>query len=137
MNVASGAGTATLPAASAYAVGKTGLLRLTDTLARELAGRGVSVFAMTPGTVRTPMNDLVLQAHSAQLQQWAPWFPRLFAEGRDDPPEPAARLVVALASGRADALSGRFISVRDDLDDLLRRAADIQRDDLHTLRLRT
>jgi NAD(P)-dependent dehydrogenase (short-subunit alcohol dehydrogenase family) len=136
INVASGAGALTRPGASAYSVSKTALLRLTDTLARELDGRAVTVFAIHPGTVRTPMNDHVLQAHADALKQWAPWFRKVFVEGRDDPPEPAARLVVALASGRADALSGRFITVRDDLDDLIARADAIARDDLHVLRLR-
>jgi hypothetical protein len=44
---------------------------------------------------------------------------------------------VALASGRADALSGRYLSVFDDLDDLIRRADAIQQQDLYILRLRT
>jgi hypothetical protein len=45
-------------------------------------------------------------------------------------------LLLYLASGRADALSGRFLSVYDDLDDLVRRAEEIQRDDLYKMRLR-
>jgi hypothetical protein len=44
--------------------------------------------------------------------------------------------VVALATGRADALSGRVLSVRDDLEDLVQRADDIRRDDRYALRLR-
>ena len=32
------------------------------------------------------------------------------------------RLVLALASGAADVLSGRFIHVSDDLDEMVRRA---------------
>ena len=36
-------------------------------------------------------------------------------------PERAGELVLRLASGEADALSGRFIHVRDDLDELLSR----------------
>jgi hypothetical protein len=51
------------------------------------------------------------------------------------PPERCADLCVVLASGRADGLSGRFLSIFDDIDDLIRRAADIQRDDLYALRL--
>jgi NAD(P)-dependent dehydrogenase (short-subunit alcohol dehydrogenase family) len=115
VNVASGAGTATVPGASAYSVAKTGLLRLTDTLARETQDAGVAVFAVNPGTLRTPMSEPVLAAHGDVFERWAPWFPRLFAEGREAPPEPAVRLVVALAGGRADALSGRFIRASDDL----------------------
>ncbi len=52
-------------------------------------------------------------------------------------PEEAARLIIALASGRADRLSGRHLSVTDSLDELLPQFDQIERADLHTLRLRT
>ncbi len=42
-----------------------------------------------------------------------------------------------LASGKADALSGRYVDVDDDRGVLLQQAAVIERDDLYTLRLRT
>jgi hypothetical protein len=47
-----------------------------------------------------------------------------------------ARLVVELATGRADALSGRFLHVLDDLDDLVARADEIARQDAYALRFR-
>ena len=43
---------------------------------------------------------------------------------------------MTLASGRADALSGRYLTAYDDVEELIGRAAEIQRDDLYTLRLR-
>jgi hypothetical protein len=52
------------------------------------------------------------------------------------PPERGAELVVRLAAGHADTLSGRYLTVHDDLDALIGRAAEIRRDDLYTLRLR-
>ena len=70
------------------------------------------------------------------MTRWLPAFPKLFAEGRDQPPETLARLVVALASGRADVLSGRFLDASSDLDEMVSRAEEIRRDDLHVLRLR-
>jgi hypothetical protein len=60
----------------------------------------------------------------------------LFDRGRDVPAEKAAQLVVQLASGRADALSGRFIDVSDDLAELLEQLDDVKSDDLYTLRVR-
>ena len=54
----------------------------------------------------------------------------------DVPVERPARLVVDLASGRADALSGRYVTVFDDLDALLLRAAEIEREGLYSLRVR-
>jgi hypothetical protein len=48
----------------------------------------------------------------------------------------AARLILALASGHADRMSGRHLSVTENLDVLLLKIDQIERDDLHTLRLR-
>lgn len=50
------------------------------------------------------------------------------------PAEKTGELIVAIAAGRADPLSGRFIHV---LDDLLARIRVIEDEDLYTLRLRT
>src|SRR5437764_209772 len=128
ITLVSGAAEATLPAASAYSASKTALLRLTDTVARELEGTGVAVFAIDPGTLRTPMNERLLETSTPTLQRWAPWFVELFESGREDSLEPAAALVTALASGRADSLAGRFLSVHDDLEALVGRADLIARD---------
>ena len=51
-------------------------------------------------------------------------------------PERVADLVVLIATGRADALSGRFLYALDDIEDLIRRADEIYREDLYTVRLR-
>ena len=53
------------------------------------------------------------------------------------PPELAPRLVHALASGRLDALAGRYLHAEhDDVDDLERRADEIVENDLNAIRLR-
>ena len=52
------------------------------------------------------------------------------------PPELAPRLVRVLASGRADALAGRYIHAEhDDIDDLIARADEIEANDLNAIRL--
>jgi hypothetical protein len=45
------------------------------------------------------------------------------------------QLILDLASGRADALSGRFLTVFDDLDALLARVDEIGRENLYSLRV--
>ena len=54
------------------------------------------------------------------------------------PAEKAAEAVVFVATGQADALSGRFIDVtRDDVAELAARADEIVASDLLAMRLRT
>jgi hypothetical protein len=53
------------------------------------------------------------------------------------PPELAPRLVRVLASGRADALAGRYLHAEhDDVEELIRRADELVERDLNAIRLR-
>lgn len=133
INVSSGAGTIGTPFYSSYVVSKTALIRLTECLALEARPHCVSVFAISPGTVRTEMTEYSL--NSPQGQKWLPWFQRLFEEGIDVPASRAAQLVLTLASGRADALSVRFISVFDDVEMLIAHAAEIEQQNLYSLKM--
>ena len=51
--------------------------------------------------------------------------------------ERTAQLAVFLASGRVDALSGRVVSARDDLEVLARDAEAIRSEDRYVMRSRT
>jgi NAD(P)-dependent dehydrogenase (short-subunit alcohol dehydrogenase family) len=135
VNVASGAGTIAIPYLSSYVVSKAALIRLTEELALEAGALGIRTFAIEPGTVRTAMAEYALDSEDGR--RWMPWFRSIFEQGRDVPAEVAARLVVLLASGRADALSGRFFTVADDVLGLVERAVRGDVADLQTLRLRT
>jgi NAD(P)-dependent dehydrogenase (short-subunit alcohol dehydrogenase family) len=135
VNVSSGAGNQAWRLASAYATSKAALTRLSENMAADLAGTGVSVFAISPGLVRTAMVEDAL--HGADTP--APiveQFRASIAEGRNVPPERSAALVLTLASGAADALSGHFVSVSHDLAALVKRADEVRREGHHLLRLR-
>jgi hypothetical protein len=67
---------------------------------------------------------------------WRPNFGDLFAQGLDSPPEAVAELCLELVSGKTDALTGRYLLVQRDLDEILERADEIVRQDLLTLRIR-
>ena len=55
----------------------------------------------------------------------------------DDAPWTPPRLVAALATGRYDALAGRYLHAEhDDLDDLLTRLDEPRERDLNAIRLR-
>jgi 3-oxoacyl-[acyl-carrier protein] reductase len=120
--VITGSGAAYLPSSrnAAYGATKAAVYRFGDILAQQLQPHGIPVFVISPGLVRTDMTDDVFPDD-------APWTP----------PEAAPRLVRALASGRLDKLSGRYIHAEhDDVDDLARRADEILENDLNAIRLR-
>jgi NAD(P)-dependent dehydrogenase (short-subunit alcohol dehydrogenase family) len=132
VNVASYAAVAPSPYMTAYACAKAAVLRFTDSLAAELEPSGVLAFAITPGFVRTQLVEQVAASDEGRR-----FLPQLEERGDALEPEQSARLVAEIASGRLDALSGRFLHVLDDVDDLLRRADEIAEHDLYALRLRT
>jgi NAD(P)-dependent dehydrogenase (short-subunit alcohol dehydrogenase family) len=137
INLASGAGLGPVETGSAYAVSKAALIRLTENIALETRGQGVAAFALSPGTVRTPMNEHFMQSEAIRRASpdVAAWFDQLFAQGQDTPIERPVQLVLDLAAGKADALSGSFIDVDDDLDELLAQADEIQQSQRRRLRL--
>jgi hypothetical protein len=85
--------------------------------------------------VRTEMTKHSLT--SPEGRRWIPWFRRIFDEGLDLPPERPAALVVALASGKYDALSGLYLTPFDDLDAILSARPQVENDRLHALQIRT
>jgi len=85
------------------------------------------------GPSARPMAEYALE--SREGQRWLPWLGEVFKRGEDVPPNHAADLVILLASGRADALSGRFVTIRDDLAALLEKALAEGLGELQTLRL--
>lgn len=107
------------------------MARLTEVLAAEVADRGVGVFGIHPGFVRTPLTERLAWGTEGKA-----WLPR-FGNGVEDrwgDARPAAELVEAIALGRADALSGRMLHVGDNLTELAERCQVDQ--DLRRLRLR-
>lgn len=136
VNIASSGGVSDAhPYCTSYACSKTALVRLTEGLARELQPHGVCVFAVGPPAVRTAMTEFILTDPGGR--RWRPGFERIFAEGRDHPPELVADLVLGLLSGSADALTGRFLPATRPLADILRDADEILARGLLTLRLRS
>jgi NAD(P)-dependent dehydrogenase (short-subunit alcohol dehydrogenase family) len=133
VNVSSGLALNPVPNGTAYSISKAAILRFTDSLALEVAAYGIQVFAMSPGMVHTANMDYVLESEAGR--RWMPYM-RQLPETTWVPAERGAELICRLAAGEADALSGRFIHVSDDLDDLVRRADEIRAADTLTLRLR-
>ncbi len=134
VNVASGAGIESPPFLSSYVVSKAAVIRLSEALAMETEEHGVAVFAIDPGWMSTAMTEYL--AHSEDGMRWTPSARSMFGTEAHVDPSRAADLVTKLASGQADVLTGRYLTVWDDLEDLQARAAQIKRDDLLRVRLR-
>ena len=63
VNIASIAGKEGNPNASAYSAAKAGVIALTKSLGKELAGRNIAVNCITPAAARTPIFDQMKQEH--------------------------------------------------------------------------
>jgi 3-oxoacyl-[acyl-carrier protein] reductase len=119
--VITGSGASYLPGSTsgAYGASKAAVGRYGEVLASQVEPHGVKVFVISPGLVKTEM--------TAPFGDDLPWTP----------PELAPRLVVELASGRFDALAGRYLHAEHDPPDELKKRIDrILADDLNALRLR-
>ena len=116
-----GSGAAYLPSATetGYTASKAAVCRYGETLSNALAGK-IPVFVISPGLVQTEMT-------AGAFPDDAPWTP----------PECAPRLVRALATGRFDRLSGRYLHAEHDPPEQLEPRIDrILADDLNAIRLR-
>ena len=136
INISSGAALAVGPYHSAYSTSKAALSQYSNILAKQLEDTGVTVLAYAPGLVRTAMTEWAASSPDV-LGSVRDFFNVRFEEGTDTPLEACVNMFMFLASGSADALTGRHISVSNDEADLLRRAEEIRQNDLYTLRLRT
>jgi NAD(P)-dependent dehydrogenase (short-subunit alcohol dehydrogenase family) len=116
VNIVSTAGMMPIPNMSAYLTSKVALIRFTELLALEASGGGVKAFAVNPGAVRTDMTGYLMG--SPEGQQWTPWALQQFDAG-ETPVDRVVAIVLAIASGRADMLSGRLVSARDALEQVI------------------
>jgi NAD(P)-dependent dehydrogenase (short-subunit alcohol dehydrogenase family) len=132
INVVSTAAAMPWPYNTAYACSKAGVIRLTDSVAEEVREKGVYVFALSPGSV-----DTELRAGAVESAAGRTWLTKVNPNPRWVPAEAPAAAVVLLASGEADGLTGRFLSVDWDLAGLAKRAGDIAARDVLQLRLMT
>lgn len=143
INVASGAAMVGMPFLAPYCVAKTAVARFSEVLALEYLDRGVFAFSMSPGNVLTKLTESIYPHRHAYVANPPPGGPWKLPAGHafeDEgwyPPERGAEMCLFMASGKADALSGRFFSPHYDEKEMAANAERIQREQLYQLRFLT
>lgn len=120
---------------SAYAVAKTGIVRLTETIAKEAGTWHIDVNAIAPGAMSGRMLEETLAAGEDAVGkgEYAKALERKKNGGT--PPEKAAELALFLVGSASDGITGRLISaVWDDRETLRERWDEWKNTDIYTLR---
>lgn len=128
INLVSNGGAYRWPTASAYSVAKAAMIKFTENVAVEARGSGVSIFAFHPGLVLETgiAEDMLTTAppgsSPAAVNGLLDWFESQREKGQIADPQLGAELLLRLASGQYDFLSGRYVSVYEDFPRLVEEA---------------
>jgi 3-oxoacyl-[acyl-carrier protein] reductase len=92
---------------SNYAAAKSGIEGFVKTLALEVAHRGVTINAIAPGLIATPMTQNIMDKFAADPKE----LRRKVPAGYAGTPEDAGELVSFLASDKARYITGQVITI--------------------------
>jgi len=104
INIASVAGIMGNPGQSNYSASKAGVIGLTRTVAKELAGRNITVNAVAPGFIATDMTAVLSEEVKTAIKKQVPL-------GRMGDPQDIADAVLFLASPAAGFITGHVLTV--------------------------
>ena len=103
-----------------YSAAKAGLINFTQCAAKDLAPHGIRVNALSPGMVKTDLNQSVWQAGQTKLppaerQDYETWAAEKIRKvsplGRWQTPAEFAAMAVFLASDHAQNITGQTINI--------------------------
>ena len=127
VNMASHAGAFRWPNVSAYSVSKAALIKLSENLALECNASSLQVFAYHPGLLALGMTlqgEALRVAADPVKVKIGEWCHAQMESDTLASEEEAATKLISLLSGAYDALSGRYVTVWDDLDALVERVTN-------------
>lgn len=104
VNITSVVGVTGNPGQANYVASKAGIIGLTKSLAQELASRSVTVNAVAPGFIATPMTDVLNDKQKEGILARVP-------AGKLGSPEDIAAAVLYLASEEAGYVTGQTLHV--------------------------
>ena len=121
---------------SAYCSSKAAVVRLTEVIAQELDGKGITVNALGPGSVHTSMWERMTEQAAEAGAEFIHQLGQRVLSGGGASIDDCAELAVWLASGESGALTGRIISATaDDYRSLEPQIDAIMEGDAYTLRV--
>ena len=104
VSLASVAGLYGNPGQMIYSASKAAIIGMTKTAAKELGSRGITVNAVAPGFIKTPMTDALTDEQRDKMLG-------LVAMGRYGQPEEIASVVSFLCSDDASYVTGQVIEI--------------------------
>ena len=136
INLSGGGAASPMTAGSGYGSSKAAVLRLTDTLARELnhENSSVLVFAVDPGFNRTAMTENL--ARASEASKWWSHIPSRLAADDGTMRQKYVKTVADLIRMATPELSGRVFNAGVDMEQITARTEEISESDLFVLRLR-
>jgi 3-oxoacyl-[acyl-carrier protein] reductase len=104
INITSVSGLIGNPGQGNYAAAKAGMIGMTKSLAREVAGRNVTANCIAPGFITTPMTNVLSEKIVDEVKKHIPM-------GRFGTPEDIAAAALYLASEEASYVTGQTLGV--------------------------
>jgi acetoin reductase-like protein len=115
INMSSQAGKTGFAMLGPYCATKAAVILLTQAMAKELASQKITVNAVCPGTIDTPLLtgalEPLLQAAGLSFEEWALKNMPPIPLGRVGYPEDVAKVVTFLASDEADYMTGQAVNI--------------------------